>query len=475
MSYIKKEYREILEKADRRFTIPSSFKRFIKENELKHNLIIKSKGNHCICTNCKYEFISKKKVNEYGKCPNCKQNLLIKSGRLKEFAFRDNLQLLDMIEDTYILRTFELYSVYKNFNVHHYITEYMRTIIKENEVKDFVTNQVHNHMGYMYIAHYQKFTNWRLRNYRWSYRDVIGMVSPYNLKYLLRHTDLKYSQLDKFIAKVGYIDFVDYFRGVARYPSFEMLVKMKLYNLAIQADKFTTGKTFQEIFGVPKTFYNFMKKHNMTYEQLKVLRVLQKEDIKLINKLVGFSCLKELSRFVNIEKAYYKVLKCNNIYYEQEYLDYLRACYQMDYDMKDSKILYPNNLQKEHDKIMKLLEVVRNEANDRLIKERATILKDNVYSNQKYIVFPANSIESLVDESKQMNNCVKTYAEKFALGDCDLYFMRELDRQNKSLVTVEVRNGVVVQSRAKNNSLPNEEQQKFLNIWQQKILCPKLI
>ena len=248
---------------------------------------------------------------------------------------------------------------------------------------------------------------------------------------------------------------------------------MKLYNLAIRADKFTTGKTFQEVFGVPKTFYNFMKKHNITYEQLKVLRVLQKEDIKLINKLVGFSCLKELSRFVNIEKAYYKVLKCNNSYYEEEYLDYLSACYQMDYDMKDSKILYPSNLQKEHDKIMKLLEVVRNEANDRLIKERATILKDNVYSNKKYIVFPANSIESLVDESKQMNNCVKTYAEKFALGDCDLYFMRELDRQNKSLVTVEVRNGVVVQSRAKNNSLPNEEQQKFLDIWQKKILYPK--
>ena len=61
-----------------------------------------------------------------------------------------------------------------------------------------------------------------------------------------------------------------------------------------------------------------------------------------------------------------------------------------------------------------------------------------------------------------MNNCVKTYAERFALGKCDLYFMRELNKQDKSLVTIEVKNNVVVQSRTKHNNLPTKEQQKFI-------------
>lgn len=469
-SYIKKEYRNLLEKADRRFTIPSSFKKFINEKELKHNLIIKSKGNNCYCTNCTHNFISKKKVNESIKCPNCKQLLLIKSDRLQEYVFKDNLQLLDKVEDTFILRTFELYSKYNKIKVEHYTTEFMRTIIKDNEVRDFVTNQVHNHMGYMYIAHCQKFTNWRQRDYRWSYRDVIGIVCPYNLKYLLRHTDLKYSQLDKFVAKVGYIDFIKYFRDIAKYSSFEILIKLKLYNLATSADKFKTGKTFKEIFELPKTFYSFMRKHNISYKQLQVLKIIQKEDIRLINKLLNYDCLEELSKYVDLEKAYYKVLKKYDRYYANEYYDYLEACYQLKYDMKDKKVLYPTDLKKEHDKVMDLLEIFRNEVNDKLIRERASILKNNTYSNNKYIVFPAGSIESLIDESKQMNNCVKTYAERFALGKCDLYFMRELNKQDKSLVTIEVKNNMVVQSRTKNNNLPTKEQQKFIDSWQQNIL-----
>lgn len=470
MCYIKKEYRAILEKADKRFTIPSSFKRFIKENELKHNLIIKSRDNHCSCTNCKHEFTSKRKINEYVRCPNCKQKLLIKSNRLQSLEFKDNLQLLDKVEDIYILRTFELYSSYRNGNVQHFITEFMRTIIKNNEVRDFVTNQVHNHMGYMYVAHYQAFTKWRLRSYRWAYRDVIGMVCPYNLKYLLRHTDLKYSGLEKLVAKIGYIDFISYFQRIAKYPSFEMLVKMKLYNLATFADKFTTGKSFYEIMGVPKSFYNFMKKNNITYEQLMVLKLVQKEDIELINKLIQYRELENLSKYVNIEIAYHKVLKKYNPYYEQEYLDYLRTCCQLGYNMKDNKILYPNDLNKEHNKVMNLLETVKNEVFNRQIKERAKNLNINTYHNKKYIVFPASSVESLIDESRQMNNCVKTYADRFALGECDLYFMRLVSSQDKSLVTIEVRNGVVVQSRTKNNNFPTKEQQSFINQWSKRLL-----
>ena len=77
MTYVKKEFRQILYLADKNFTIPNCFHRFILKKEKSHNLIIKSKGNHYYCTNCKYEFISKSKINSHIKCPNCRQLLLI--------------------------------------------------------------------------------------------------------------------------------------------------------------------------------------------------------------------------------------------------------------------------------------------------------------------------------------------------------------------------------------------------------------
>lgn len=48
--------------------------------------------------------------------------------------------------------------------------------------------------------------------------------------------------------------------------------------------------------------------------------------------------------------------------------------------------------------------------------------------------------------------------------------MRNVKKQKKSLVTVEVRNDNVVQSRIKYNGRPDEQQKKFLQLWEQNVL-----
>ena len=468
--YIRKKYRELLNLADNEFIIPTTFQKFIMEREKLHNLIIKGKRGICWCTCCGHNFVSQTKVNCLIKCPNCKQKLLVKTDRLRSYIFKDNLQLLDKIQDTFVLRTFELYSYYSNNNISHNITEFMRTFIENNSAIDFVSDQVCNHMGYMYVSHFRPRKSWRGRNYRWAYRDIRGMVCPYGLKRILSKTDLKYSQLDTFVSKErDYINFVDYFTRLAHYPSFELLVKMKLFNLAKSADKYRSGKNFQEVFGVPKTFYTFIKKHNLFYEQLEVLRLIKKEDIKLINKLLRFNNLEELSRYVDLEEAYYKVLKVkrNN---EYDYLDYLKACVELQYPMKDKKVLYPKDLKFEHDRVTNLVEVIKNEANDKLIKQRLKILNQNIYQDGKYIIFPAPSIESLIEESNQLEHCVKTYSQRYALAETDIYFLRNINDKDKPLVTIEVQHNNIVQARIKHNDNPSKEQQKFLDLWQAKIL-----
>ena len=79
-------------------------------------------------------------------------------------------------------------------------------------------------------------------------------------------------------------------------------------------------------------------------------------------------------------------------------------------------------------------------------------------------------MEALINEGKQQNNCVRTYAEKYAESDCDIYFMRDISKPKKSLVTIEVKNNKVVQSRIKNNDDPNQKQLEFINKWEQEVL-----
>lgn len=66
------------------------------------------------------------------------------------------------------------------------------------------------------------------------------------------------------------------------------------------------------------------------------------------------------------------------------------------------------------------------QAYEKAIIKRGKELSINKYLNNKFIIFPALTVESLKDESKQQNNCVRTYAEKYANGNCDIYFMREV-------------------------------------------------
>ena len=48
--------------------------------------------------------------------------------------------------------------------------------------------------------------------------------------------------------------------------------------------------------------------------------------------------------------------------------------------------------------------------------------------------------------------------------------MRNVDNPKKSLVTVEVKNNKIVQSKMKNNATPTDKQLQFLKNWEQTIL-----
>jgi hypothetical protein len=152
------------------------------------------------------------------------------------------------------------------------------------------------------------------------------------------------------------------------------------------------------------------------------------------------------------------------------YKDYLRFAKILGLDLNNNRYAFPKNLKEEHDKLEAQYEIQSKILIQKAIIKRGKELLTNKYQNNKFIILPARTLKEMQDESKQQNNCVRTYAEKYAEGTCDIYFMRDIKKPKKSLVTVEVKNNRVVQSRIKNNYDPNEKQIQFLQKWEQNVL-----
>lgn len=474
MGYIKKEFREKLEIMDCRYNdnLPEYWDKFIENTRVKHNLIIKRKGSS-ICTNCKHEFQTKKRVGEYQKCPNCTNTYLIKSSHLKKFWFTDTLILLDKVQNDLVFRYFELWSAYDNKTMYYgfdaSIVEYGRSFFKRNV--EVVNDRVSRCQCYIHINHLDNPGRWReyIRYYDFG---KSGYIYPYNLKQLLKDTQYKYLNLKELSQNVGRVNFEYLLRNIATYPSFELLSKMKLYKLALRADEFRNHGTFQQIFGVSKDYYPFMKRNNITYNELEMLRLLQQKDINKIRYLSNFSesVLKEIAGYINLDK-FIKYAKMHRGKIDVHmYKDYLRFAKLLGLDLKNKKYTFPDNLEERHDELEKSYEVKNREILNKSIAERYKELKQNIYKDEEFIIIPAKNVEALEKESKEQSNCVRTYSEKYATGKCDIYFMRLLKNKNKSLVTVEVKDNKVVQSRIKYNAQPNPIQLLFLKKWQEQIL-----
>jgi hypothetical protein len=79
-------------------------------------------------------------------------------------------------------------------------------------------------------------------------------------------------------------------------------------------------------------------------------------------------------------------------------------------------------------------------------------------------IYP-NCTQDIKDESVAMNNCVSSYVQKVIDGNCHILFLRYKDSPDKSLVTIEVRNGKIVQALQKYNHPLTREQQEIVDKW----------
>lgn len=455
---------------DKSFSISLGVRNWVRKSIYpKHNLIIKSKnGNHC--TNCHKEFYSTAKVYDYITCPKCKENLQVRKCTLQSQIFIDDFRILDYIDGYFILRGFEVRSIYNNLKVNHHIAEYQRLVIDKDKKYLLLSNIYKVFLTTRSVWHNEKHTKWRLYdNYysHWYYSR--GSIYWGEIERDLEGSIYQYCPIERGISTyTGTDDIEDILQRVLVSPmSFELLSKLNLTNLAIKCNCFNGKGSFEKRFGVTKDYLPFMVKHNITIDELNILKVIKRKNIKTIRKLNNLTCFDELAEHLDMVKALDYGLNTGN---EHIYRDYLDMAEKLGLNLKDKQVLYPKDLMKSHDKLLKQINDMENKEIVEKIKIRYEELKDNTYQNEKYIVYPVPTYADLIAESSMQNNCVRTYNKRYADKEVDLYLMRLLSKQNKSLVTIEVKDNTVVQSKIKNNNNCTKEQLLFINEWQNTIL-----
>lgn len=294
----------------------------------------------------------------------------------------------------------------------------------------------------------------------------------------LKNTIYKYSrlwELNDFLEEKQRFNISQLTLHPLYYKSFEYLINYKLYNLAWNVPNwFKNGKNFEEIFGVNKNYLSFMQENDISPNEFEILQHYPTNDIDLLRFFSNYSWgILSLKEDTNIDlKKLKKCLEKNNLssHNISEYADYVGMAKELKLDLKDKKILYPNNLQEAHDELYNQIEVVNDPIINEKIKSLSSVLSLNRYEDENYVIYPASSIEDLVDESRQQKNCVRTYCEMVSKNKSQIYFMRKKTELEKSLVTIEVRDRKIIQARVKYNKLPSDELNEILNKWEQTLI-----
>ena len=129
--------------------------------------------------------------------------------------------------------------------------------------------------------------------------------------------------------------------------------------------------------------------------------------------------------------------------------------------MSDKYDRYPRHFLTSHQITSRTYQRWKKQFNEELFAKRVNTKMEVTIGDYKFI-YPKTT-KDIKDEAVQQSNCVASYIDKVIGGSCDIILMRKKNDVENSLVTVEVRNGKVVQARQRFNESVNESEQKVLD------------
>lgn len=511
-----KKQRAIIDRMKYVPVLPRDLKGFIHREVMPQYIFYdyqRKAPGHAYCTACRHEVrIAAAKHNTSGLCPRCKKKVTFKCrGRRGRIFDRETVQVLQKAEGNgLVLRIIKVYRSFAASDIpnHFEIWENARQFITLSSSGQCSVDAYYYH----YKAGYD-LTPW-CNGYRpvfdrWKYNftaDMSGVLYQRNLSDTLKDTPWAYSQLEAFSGIASFSGVATFLSAYIKRPKIEHLIKMKLYRLvsgiiyggysysALQAINFN-GENMRAILGIDRPYFPLLRELNPSIDQLHLIRQLLQADHKpsteqikwfIASKISNADAAKELLAHMSVHKLqryveqqfapedeaalkrvdYYKM---NTLI--TDYHDYLCMCKELQYDVKNSFILFPRELKAAHDSVAKTLKDKRTAEHEKAIAGSFDEWQKRYqYQSKELMMIPPHSAKEIVDEGAALHHCVRLYVKNVAEKKSVILFVRSVDEPDKSLCTVEVKDGQVTQARGFDNEEPPAQITAFIEQWKQRVL-----
>lgn len=511
-----KKQRAIIDRMKYVPVLPRDLKGFIHREVMPQYIFYdyqRKAPGHAYCTACRHEVrIAAAKHNTSGLCPRCKKEITFKCrGRRGRIFDRETVQVLQKAEGNgLVLRIIKVYRSFADSDIpnHFDIWENARQFITLSSSGQCSVDAYYYH----YKAGYD-LTPW-CNGYRpvfdrWKYNftaDMSEVLYQRNLSDTLKDTPWAYSQLEAFSGIASFSGVATFLSAYIKRPKIEHLIKMKLYRLVsgiiyggysystLQAINFN-GENMRAILGIDRPYFPLLRELNPSIDQLHLIRQLLQADHKpsteqikwfIASKISNADAAKELLAHMSVHKLqryveqqfapedeaalkrvdYYKM---NTLI--TDYHDYLCMCKELQYDVKNSFILFPRELKAAHDSVAKTLKDKRTAEHEKAIAGSFDEWQKRYqYQSKELMMIPPHSAKEIVDEGAALHHCVRLYVKNVAEKKSVILFVRSVDEPDKSLCTVEVKDGQVTQARGFDNEEPPAQITAFIEQWKQRVL-----
>lgn len=525
------------------FETGMSFSRYVIYKE-------KSKGKaECQCTYCKkFGIVNRSDVrlrnNEKGECPFCGSRVTFKAkGKLASQSTDERwFVYVHRMEEGFALRFFH------NNRTIHFNKELQKVSVSEysHELKRIIYTFPKGKpvaSEYEWGVYKQRgHTRWIPSMGKFCTREMI--LYPGNLPTAWEHTPMKYSALEVLATNIPTIS-VDYERGIEaylRFPKLEWFCKMGLNKLAKHIIYAAGGRygngvskinysanTIYEILGLTKENVRILQEIDANDYELRLLQVAQSIGLRLKPEQLReyyetFECntdlLKATRRKVSLHKLVKYITKESENYplgekggcwqysymrYTEredprierkrncahDWLEYLKWCEELKYDLNNMFVYMPNNFKKVHDRTMREYQELQDKKaaaeKKRREKEAARRMAETKKAMEEIfeknngtdafsikgkgliLVVPKSGAE-IKAEGDALHHCVGGYVERVARGETNIFFVRKADEPDKSYFTLEWKNNKIIQCRGLRNCGMTPEVEAFVKVFEKKML-----
>ncbi len=147
------------------------------------------------------------------------------------------------------------------------------------------------------------------------------------------------------------------------------------------------------------------------------------------------------------------------------FFDYIEIARKLGMEITDKKVLCPLDIEAAHDKVTEEFHYEETRLTNEMIAERIESIKELEDQGMGFILTLPRKAAEIKREGKLLGHCVKNYIDEYANGETILLFLRREESPREPFITVEYRDGKIVQARGDHNIDPPEDARKFLKAW----------